>query len=231
MAETFLQVYADIAREVGLNPTITEFSENDGSADIVQWMNAGYRHLLGRIRNDGVVENGTGSLSLVDGTRTYSVASDMAPNGIYTWGMKNTTDSYSSLKAATKEFIHRQYSNYLTYEAQPEYYYYEDMDTVAFYPVPDASYTVSYEYRKQPTESTSETATFGIPDDWLDYIKKHAQLMWEKRNGLGSWEGTLMEREEILHRIVVNQALAAPATFTSSVVIPNRVTGWSNTNA
>lgn len=202
MAETLLQVYADIARPCGLDPTITSFSESDGSSTVVQYIHEAYRFLRRKLPQETPEFRGTGTLSLVDGTRTYSLTSDAIGYGVYDWSMVNTSANNASIEEATLEFIKTSYPGYKSDEGQPAYYYFEG-GNVGFYPIPDASYTVTYEYQKQLTESTSTSATFLIPDDWLDFVKKYATCLWEKAKGYGSYESTYMEAMDLLHSIKV----------------------------
>lgn len=202
MAETLLQVYADIARPCGLDPTITSFSESDGSASLVQYILEAYRFLRKKLPKETPQFVGSGSLSLVDGTRTYTLASDALGYGVYDWSMVNTTSSNDEIEEATPEYIKENFSDYTTLEGQPDYFYFEGT-SIAFYPVPDASYTVTYKYQKTLTEDTSTTATFLIPDDWLDFVKKYAKYLWQDAKEFGDPEKTQADALDLLHTIKV----------------------------
>lgn len=202
MAETLLQVVADICRPVGLDPTITEFKESDGTNDIVQYVYEAYRALRRRVVTNSEYFFKTATFNTVTSTRTYTLATDAEPHDLYQWSLKDTTNN-TEIKAASREFIKKRYPNYKTDEGKPQYFYYEGGDTLALYPVPDAVYEMEYEYGQQVSEDTSTTATFLVPDDWLDYVKKHAQYLYEKAKGFGDEQATYMELRGLLSSIIV----------------------------
>lgn len=217
MAETLLQVYSDVARAVNMDPTITAFSETDGSADIVQFIYEGVRSLRRKLSQETIYTQKTATISAVNGTRTYSLPTDAEPYDVYSFGVYlDSVEGNPFLAASTRNYIRQTDGKWDTTEGQPKYYYFEDKDTIAFYPVPDASYTVKVDYRQGISEDTATTATFLYPDEWLDYVKKYAQYQWEKLRGFGSAEGTYGELLDILHSIRVQIHKQTPGKLVSS---------------
>jgi len=216
MAETLLQVYADIARHIGADPSISAFAETDESSDLVQFIFEAYRVMRRKMDPRNEYFKTSGTLSLVASTRAYNIASDAEPQGVFTWSVENETDNDTFLQAATKEYIQREYPKYDEDTGVPNFFYF-DGGQMAFYPIPDDSYTVKYEYRKEITENTATSTTFDVSDDQLDFVKKYTQFLWEKKNGFGDPEATRAEAMDILHGIKVEMWRMNPTTFRSRV--------------
>ena len=210
MAETLLQIYSDVARPLGLDPTISSFSENDGSATLVQYIYEAYRYLRRGLNHETNYFRGAGSIGLVDGTRLYDLASDAEGYGLYDWTFVNTTENNAPIQAATRAYVQKTYPGYLTDEGNPAYFYLEGADQVGFYPVPDASYTVTYEYQKEITENTGTSTVFLVPDDWLDFIKKYTKGLWEDSKGFGNAGASFALANELLYQIRVADSRANP---------------------
>ncbi len=202
MAETLLQVYADIARKVGLDPTITAFSETDESNDVVQDIYEAYRYLRRKLQKENLDFFASGSLATVAGTRLYNLASGATPYGVYTWSVENETDDDVFLKPATLAYIKQTFHKWDEEQDQPQYYYFEG-GQIGFYPIPDGVRTIKYDYNQEITEDTATTATFLVPDDHLDFVKKYAQYLYETRKGFGDPEATLFFANEILSDVQV----------------------------
>lgn len=218
MAETLLQVYADVARPLGLDPSITSFSETDGSADIVQYIYEGYRYLRTRLLVEDLYLQKEGTITTADGTRTYALATDAEPDALYKFDVyiNDDTKGDSFLKAATRGGVRAMDSKWDVTTGQPQYYYFSDSNTMAFYPIPDAVYAVKYTYQQNVSEDTATTAVFLVPDAWLDYIKKYAQFTWETAKGFGNPDTTYSIAENIFDGIRVAQWRRSPTRLMPS---------------
>lgn len=107
----------------------------------------------------------TGTLSLADGTETYSLASDV--QFVEQMRITSPTDLESVLTEVDKE-IFRQ-SNPVTSndgETTPKYWYFTEPSIgstnlatkqVSFFPIPEQSYTVTYSYKADCPELDSNT--------------------------------------------------------------------------
>lgn len=218
MAETLLQVYADVARPLGLDPSISSFSETDGSADIVQYIYEGYRSLRRRLRVENEYFQKEGTITTADGTRTYALASDAEPFGLYQFDVyiNDDTNGDTFLNAATRSGVRAMDAKWDVTEGKPSYYYFSDKDTMAFYPIPDAVYNIKYTYQQNISEDTATTAVFLIPDDWLEYVKKYAQFQWESAKGMGSPDMTYSLMESIYDSIRVAEWRTNPTRLSAS---------------
>lgn len=204
MAVTLLQVVQRVSRPVGLDPTITSFSNNDETNDLVQYVNEAYEELLIVLPSSTPFLNSSGTLSLTNGTRLYSVASNAMPFDLYEWSFINTTGSDAQITFATKDYINTLDIEYKTTAGTPTYAYVEGNQQVGFYPVPNASFTVTYEYGiSSPARLTATSDTFLIPDRWVRYIEKSAQEKYERVKGYGDPDATALVAFNLLAEILV----------------------------
>lgn len=214
MADSLLTVVQRVSRRVGLDPTITAFSDNDETNDVVLDVNDAYEHLLNALPDDTpYLIDVTGSLSLVNGTRAYSLDSAARSFKLLEWSFENETDDDSKIRPATLEYVQRLDSKYDETTAQPTHVYLEGSDQVGFYPVPDASYTIKYKFAKSFTRLSATTDTFVVPDEWLPYIELYAQALYEKRKGFGNYAETFELAERKLTDIFTDVETMTPHYF------------------
>lgn len=191
MAITLLTVVQRVCRNVGLDPTITTFSNDDETNDVVQDVAESYEELITQLPTETVYLHAASAITTVASTRSYALASDAASFDLYRWSFNNSTDNYHALTPATTEFILDLDAQYQTRTGKPQYVYSEGSDAVCFYPVPDGVYTIAYQYGKSViTRLSATTDTFIIPDRWVLYITKRAQAKYERRKGFADPDAT-----------------------------------------
>lgn len=203
MAVTLLDVVNRIRRNVGLDPTITAFSDDDESNDNVQDVNESYEDLLQVLPKGIPYLNKSASLSLVNGTRLYSIATDAHGFNLYSWSFQNETDEDEPLIFTTLEYIQALTPKYDETTGKPKYVYLEGNDQVGFYPIPDGARTVDYKYGQSLTARLSSTsATFIIPDPWVRVVEKMAQERYERRKGYASANRTFNDALNLLGEVL-----------------------------
>lgn len=204
MSVTLLTVVQRVSRNVGLDPTITSFSNSDETNDLVQYVNEAYEELFMMLPPETPFLNGSSTLSLVNGTRLYSLASDAMPFDLYDWSFVDTTDQNNQLIPSTKEYIESLDSAYKTTTGIPKYVYPEGNQKVGFYPVPNTSISVNYEYGIScPARLSLITDTFLLPDRWMRFVEKTAQEKYERIKGYGEPDSTAMTAFNLLGEIML----------------------------
>src|SRR5437868_3893911 len=182
MAITLLTAVQRVCRNVGLDPSITAFSDNDESNDIVQDIAEAYEELLMQLPSETTFLYASGAITTVSGTRVYSLASDAMSFDLYDWSFNDQTNSYSKLIPVSREFIENLDPAWRTTAGKAVYIYKEGNNQVGFYPVPNSTDTINYQYGKTVTTRISATTdTFIIPDRWVRYVEKRAQAKYERR--------------------------------------------------
>lgn len=199
MAKTLLAMVQDISRDVGLDPYVTSFSDDDDTRRLVKYIYEAYQRLQRETRPDSLSFRESNIINLINGTRAYVLPSDSTVYGV--WNVRD--DEQCLLQGYSEEQIADIASDYKTTSGKPTHYYFTDISTIAFYPVPDNAYTYTHFYESEITEDYTPTVSLALPNDWIKFIEKYAQYLFEKNRGFGGVEGTYMEAEDLLHNIRV----------------------------
>lgn len=211
MAVTLLQLVQRVNRKVGLDPTITSFSNDDESNDVVQDIVEAYEDLVMALPPECPYLNASGSISAVDGTRLYALASDAQSPDLYEWSFENETENDAPLTFVTKDYVQALDPRYDEVEGKPKYIYLEGSNQVGIYPIPDASYTIKYQYGKSITTRLSATTdTFILPDRWMRYPELMARAEYEGRKGMSDSEKTMQKAIDMLAEIMSEAWEASP---------------------
>jgi len=214
MADTLLTVVQRVSRKVGLDPTITSFSESNESNDVVQDVNDAYFELIRALPKDTPYLNDvSGSITTVNGTRLYSLGSGARVFNLLEWSFENETDSDNLLEVVTLGFVQQKDSQYDENTGKPLYLYREGNDQLGIYPVPDDAYTIKYKFTKTFSRLSDTDDVFIVPDEWLRFVEKKAQYFYEDRKGFGSPEATYTLAEEMLVEILAEAELLNPTYF------------------
>lgn len=216
MALTLLQLIQRVSRKVGLDPTITSFSDTDETNDLVQDIAEAYEDLLAELPPQLPYLHGTGSITTVAGTRLYALAANARAFDLNEWSFQNETDDDSPLELVTREFIQKLDPKYDETQNKPLYLYLEGSDQLGVYPVPDDVYTISYSYGAgSVTRVSATTDTFIIPDRWLRYVEKSAQASYERRKGFSGAEETAVEAFNLFADVMVEAWELVPTYMVS----------------
>lgn len=214
MADTLLDVVKRVRRKVGLDPTISSFGETDESNDNVQDVNDAYFELLRSLPKDTpYLVDVSGTLSTVANTRLYSLGATARTMNVLEWSFENETSGDVPLKIATLEFIQGTYPKYDEDTGQPSYIYREGDEQLGIYPIPDGVYSIKYKFSKTFTRLTSTTDEFIVPDEWVRYVEKKAQYLYEDRKGFGDPDATFAQSESIMTEILVEAEMMNPNYF------------------
>lgn len=203
MAVTLLALVNRVRRNLGLESDLTSFSDSDESNDNVQDINEAYEELLAALPQETPYLNSSSSITTVASTRLYNLASDAMAFDLYFYSVEDETNSDKAIRMASKEFIQELDNRWDEVTGKPEYAYLEGNNQVGFYPIPDGSYTIKYQYGQWPSNRLSATsATFIVPDKWLRFVEKRAQEKYERRKGYQEPDSTAFECINILADVI-----------------------------
>lgn len=214
MTVTLIEVIQRISRKIGLNPAVTDFSNNDETSDLVQDINEAYEDLVSRLPSGGPYLQATGQFNTNNGTRLYSLNSDAMLFDLLEASIRNTSENNARIVLTDTAFVHRLDSDFDTVTGKPSMMYREG-NQVGLYPVPDNTYIITYRYTRLPDRLSASTDTFLLPDLWVRYIERRAQAEYEKRKGYGSYERTEQQAFEMLADIMADADRMDPGTFVS----------------
>lgn len=204
MTVTLLDVVQRVSRHVGLDPTITSFSNNDETNDIVQFVNEAYEELIMALPENCPYLNDSGTITTVASTRLYALETGAFSYNLYSWSLQDETSNDKPLQLVTLDYIATIDDRYDEVEGIPAYMYAEGSNQLGIYPVPNGVYTIKYQYAKDlQTRLTTTTDTFIFPDRWIRFVEKRAQEKYERLKAFSEPDYTLMESETLLTNILV----------------------------
>lgn len=204
MATTLLQSVQTVCRKVGLDPTITAFSNTDETLDLVSDIQEAYDELLDTLPPEAVYLFSSGSVVTAVGVRTYSLASDVKTSDLYDWSFQDASQSNQKISPCSREYVLSLDPNWQTTPGKPYLVYDEGPSSIAFYPVPNVIDTITYQYGKSVLTRLSDPAdTFIVPDSWVRFITKRAQGLYERRKGFGEADNTDSVAGMMLSNIIV----------------------------
>lgn len=204
MAVTLLEVVQRVSRHVGLDPTVTSFSNADETNDLVQYINEAYEELYMALPPSTPYLNDSGSITTAAGTRTYALESGALPFNLYSWSLENETNTDKRLQLVTLDYVASMDSQYNENRSEPAYIYVEGSNTLGIYPVPDAVYTINYQYGKDfSTRLSSTTDSFIFPDRWIRFVEKRAQEKYERVKAFADPDQTAAEAGMFLENALI----------------------------
>lgn len=218
MAETLLSVVKQVARAVGLSPSITAFFDGDETNDLVQDVNNGYHTLLQSLPKDCVyLLEQEATFNTANGIQTYNKPDSALSFNIAAWSFRRLTPTpIFNLTVETYESALRNYPDFTTKTGKPEVVVLRDT-TLQLYPIPDGVYEVNYKYSTANPVLVAPTDTFIIPDNWVRFVTKYAQYQYEQRKGFGNTMSSLNEAKIILTQIQVDNYLLTPTVIYSTI--------------
>lgn len=214
MADTLLAVVKRVCRKVGLDPTITSFSDTDESNDVVQDVNDAYFELVRSLPKDTpYLVDISGTVTTSNGTRLYSLGASARLFNILEWSVENETNEDNPIEVVPLQYVQDMDSQYDEKTGVPTKLYREGNEQIGLYPVPDGTYAINYKFTKTYTRLSTTTDVFIVPDEWLRFVEKKAQYLYEDRKGFGSPEETYMQAEDILAEILAEAEMMNPRYF------------------
>lgn len=214
MAINLLSAVQRVRRTVGLDPTITAFSETDESNDNVQDIAEAYEELLILVPSTAPFLASSSSITTSASTRTYSLASDALPYDLYGYSFNDETNNDNPLELVEESYLQQLNPQYDENTGKPIYVYLTG-NSLGVYPVPDGVYTINYRYGKTVTTRPSATTdVFLVPDRWVRFIELRAKEKYERRKMMGDPEATADDASRVLDEILVDCWDAHPTYIT-----------------
>ena len=218
MATTFITLVNDTLRRLNeVELTSTDFATATGFRALVKdAVNASLQEISQK-EFEFPFNHTTGSLTLVAGTSQYTLATDLKVADWDSFRINyDSSNNYSArvLKLLNYDSYNRRYferdSEADTGDRDQPIYVYRTLDTKAgFTPIPDAAYSVSYDYFAYATDLSASTDTMTVPDAFkhvvLDGALYHCFIFRDNSQQAGIAKAKFDEGIERMRTLLINR--------------------------
>lgn len=181
---TLLQLVNEVLRRTG---QVEATTLADAQTPVVQtrdFLNETYVEMLQRLKVERLLKAGT--LTTANGTAGYGLALDAEINSLVEDSvMESVSQSLLQEVDYTYPLNHGP-----TVSGQPEYFY-RSGSQLYFYPVPNAAFTIQYQYLVKPSTLSEDSHTTQLPVEWEKILILGTQARLENFLGEGG-ENTYM---------------------------------------
>ena len=218
MATTFITLVNDTLRRLNeVELTSTDFPTATGFRALVKdAVNASLQEISQK-EFEFPFNHTTGTLTLVAGTSQYTLATDLKVADWDSFRINyDSTNNFSArvLKLLNYDSYNRRYferdSEADTGDRDQPIYVYRTLDTKAgFTPIPDAAYSVSYDYFAYATDLSASTDTMTVPDAFkhvvLDGALYHCFIFRDNSQQAGIAKAKFDEGIERMRTLLINR--------------------------
>jgi hypothetical protein len=218
MATTFITLVNDALRRLNeVELTSTDFATATGFRALVKdAVNASLQEISQK-EFEFPFNHTTGTLTLVAGTSQYTLATDLKVADWDSFRINyDSSNNYSArvLKLLNYDSYNRRYferdSEADTGDRDQPIYVYRTLDTKAgFTPIPDAAYSVSYDYFAYATDLSASTDTMTVPDAFkhvvLDGALYHCFIFRDNSQQAGIAKAKFDEGIERMRTLLINR--------------------------
>ena len=218
MATTFITLVNDTLRRLNeVELTSTDFATATGFRALVKdAVNASLQEISQK-EFEFPFNHTTGTLTLVAGTSQYTLATDLKVADWDSFRINyDSSNNYSArvLKLLNYDSYNRRYferdSEADTGDRDQPIYVYRTLDTKAgFTPIPDAAYSVSYDYFAYATDLSASTDTMTVPDAFkhvvLDGALYHCFIFRDNSQQAGIAKAKFDEGIERMRTLLINR--------------------------
>ena len=218
MATTFITLVNDTLRRLNeVELTSTDFATATGFRALVKdAVNASLQEISQK-EFEFPFNHTTGSLTLVAGTSQYTLATDLKVADWDSFRINyDSSNNYSArvLKLLNYDSYNRRYferdSEADTGDRDQPIYVYRTLDTKAgFTPIPDAAYSVSYDYFAYATDLSASTDTMTVPDAFkhvvLDGALYHCFIFRDNSQQAGIAKAKFDDGIERMRTLLINR--------------------------
>ena len=218
MATTFITLVNDTLRRLNeVELTSTDFATATGFRALVKdAVNASLQEISQK-EFEFPFNHTTGTLTLVAGTSQYTLATDLKVADWDSFRINyDSTNNFSArvLKLLNYDSYNRRYferdSEADTGDRDQPIYVYRTLDTKAgFTPIPDAAYSVSYDYFAYATDLSASTDTMTVPDAFkhvvLDGALYHCFIFRDNSQQAGIAKAKFDEGIERMRTLLINR--------------------------
>ena len=218
MATTFITLVNDTLRRLNeVELTSTDFPTATGFRALVKdAVNASLQEISQK-EFEFPFNHTTGTLTLVAGTSQYTLATDLK---VADWdSFRINYDSTNNFSARVLKLLNYDSYNRRYFERDSEaeagdrdqpIYVYRTLDTKAgFTPIPDAAYSVSYDYFAYATDLSASTDTMTVPDAFkhvvLDGALYHCFIFRDNSQQAGIAKAKFDEGIERMRTLLINR--------------------------
>ena len=218
MATTFLTLVNDTLRRMNeVEVSATDFPNVTGFRAVVKDAVNSSLQEISQKEFEFPFNHTTGSLTLVAGTSQYTLATDLKVADWDSFRINyDSSNNYSArvLKLLNYDSYNRRYferdSEADTGDRDQPIYVYRTLDTKAgFTPIPDAAYSVSYDYFAYATDLSASTDTMTVPDAFkhvvLDGALYHCFIFRDNSQQAGIAKAKFDEGIERMRTLLINR--------------------------
>ena len=218
MATTFITLVNDTLRRLNeVELTSTDFPTATGFRALVKDAVNESLQEISQKEFEFPFNHTTGSLTLVAGTSQYTLATDLKVADWDSFRINyDSSNNYSArvLKLLNYDSYNRRYferdSEADTGDRDQPIYLYRTLDTKAgFTPIPDAAYSVSYDYFAYATDLSASTDTMTVPDAFkhvvLDGALYHCFIFRDNSQQAGIAKAKFDEGIERMRTLLINR--------------------------
>ena len=218
MATTFITLVNDTLRRLNeVELTSTDFPTATGFRALVKDAENASLQEISQKEFEFPFNHTTGTLTLVAGTSQYTLATDLK---VADWdSFRINYDSTNNFSARVLKLLNYDSYNRRYFERDSEaeardrdqpIYVYRTLDTKAgFTPIPDAAYSVSYDYFAYATDLSASTDTMTVPDAFkhvvLDGALYHCFIFRDNSQQAGIAKAKFDEGIERMRTLLINR--------------------------
>lgn len=185
---TLLQLVSEVLRRTGQIEAATLSGAKTPVVQTRDFLNETYVEMLQRLKVNRLLK--TGSLNTINGTAGYALASDAEINGVVSDSVKEST---SQLRLREENYSYP-LEHGASVSGRPECFY-RSGNMIYFYPVPDAAYTIQYQYLVKPAALVNDSDTTALPVEWEKVLILGTQARLERFLGESGQDTFLMYRD------------------------------------
>jgi len=185
---SLLQLVNEVLRRTGQTETDTLVNAATPVAQAVDFLNETYIDMLHRLKAQQLMRQG--SLTTSNGTAQYNLEADAEINSLISDSVTETTSKINLCEV--------DYTFSLSHDpaatGRPTHFY-RSGSQIHLCPIPDAAYTIQYQYLLKPAALSDDADTTELPVEWEKVLITGAQARLEKFLGEEAEETYFLYRD------------------------------------
>ncbi|MDX2084694.1 MAG: hypothetical protein SFZ03_04830 [Candidatus Melainabacteria bacterium] len=182
---TVLELINEVLRRTGQSEVETLSNAETPVIQALDFLNDTYAEMLQTLSANRLERSA--SFNTVNGTASYSLASNADLNGLLADSVQETASQTLLTEVdSTWPLTHG------TAATGRPVVFYRSNNQVVLYPTPNAVYTIGYRYLVKPSKLTTGNQTTEIPAEWERVLVRGTQAQLEKFLGENGYETTLL---------------------------------------
>ena len=187
---TLLQLVNEVLRRTGQEEIATLSTAQTPAIQARDFLNETYFEMLQKLKAQRFLKQAT--LTTSNGTAAYTLVSDAEINALLGNSLLETTTQQQLWETDYTYPLLRGTS----VTGKPECFY-RSGNQIYFYPIPNAVYTIQYDYLLKPVNLTADTDAPQIPAEWEKTLVLGTQARLEKFLGESAQESYLLYQDNM----------------------------------